>query len=257
VELAVEPGIYQIRVGAARAALLAKAEVGDGARVVIEPRQFGPVAVEATRQRGDAEAPPLGVNRRNRIGLTLGMWRRTGAGGAPPSTDTTGDSGFAGLEYARYVREDLSIGVAGHRVASSVGGVVVGDAAFAGSADVVAVPVIVRWNAFGRAREQRVAKPFVAASVGPVFGSGSRSFVVTPPGGPVSTFSGKQTETTMGGHVGGGVDFHVARPFAIGIQGGYYWMLDFSQPVGLRSNYSGPQVAVSLGWMFGRGRATN
>jgi hypothetical protein len=112
--------------------------------------------------------------------------------------------------------------------------------------------VIARWNPFSRGREHLPVKPFLAASVGPVFGSGSRSLVIAG-----ATHFGSTRETTMGGHVGGGVDLHLARPFAIGLHGGYYWMLDFSQPVGLRSNYSGPQFAVSLGWMFGRGRAPN
>jgi hypothetical protein len=53
--------------------------------------------------------------------------------------------------------------------------------------------------------------------------------------------------------VGGGVDVHVGRSFAIGVNGGYNWMLDFAKPVGVRDNYSGPEVGVSVGWLFGRG----
>ena len=257
VELAVEPGTYKIRLEAARAALLADARVGDGARVLIEARQFLPVSVEAARRRGDAEAPRFSVNGRNRISLMLGRWHSIGTGGGLPWTVNSGGTGFAGLEYARYVREDLWIGVATQALTRSSSAGVSDGTFFAGSADVVAVPIMVGWNPYRRAPEQRAAKPFVAASVGPVFGSGSRSFVVNPPGVEPRTFSGTQRETTMGGHVGGGVDLHVARPFAIGFQGGYYWMLDFPQQVGPRSNYSGPHLAVSLRWLFGQGRAMN
>jgi hypothetical protein len=252
VELAVEPGTYLIRVEAARVALLAKAEVADGARLLVDARQFGPIAVEAARRRGDAEAPRLSVNDRNRMSLLFGMWRSTGSGGFPPGVEARTDAGFGGLEYTRYIRENLSVGLAVQGLANGYSEVPLEDAHVGGSSEVVAVPVIARWNPFSRGREHLPVKPFLAASVGPVFGSGSRSLVIAG-----ATHFGSTRETTMGGHVGGGVDLHLARPFAIGLHGGYYWMLDFSQPVGLRSNYSGPQFAVSLGWMFGRGRAPN
>src|SRR4029077_21006711 len=54
VELAIEPGAYDVRLERAKGSLAAKAEVTDGARVVLEPRQFGVAAVaEVTRRRGD------------------------------------------------------------------------------------------------------------------------------------------------------------------------------------------------------------
>lgn len=30
----------------------------------------------------------------------------------------------------------------------------------------------------------------------------------------------------------------------------------FTQPVGTRDNYSGPELGISFGWLFGHGRAT-
>jgi hypothetical protein len=65
---------------------------------------------------------------------------------------------------------------------------------------------------------------------------------------------GARTEATIGGHVGGGVDFHLARWFSVGVNAGYNWMADFSEPVGTRDNYSGPELGVSFGWLFGHGR---
>jgi hypothetical protein len=67
-------------------------------------------------------------------------------------------------------------------------------------------------------------------------------------------FSGTNAQATTGGHFGAGVDFHVARSFAIGVNGGYNWMLDFSRPVGARDNYSGLEFGLSIGRLFGRGR---
>jgi hypothetical protein len=59
--------------------------------------------------------------------------------------------------------------------------------------------------------------------------------------------------TTVGGRLGAGLDAHVARSWSIGVEGGYTWMPDFSQPVGIRDNYSGFDVGVSIGWLFGKG----
>jgi hypothetical protein len=60
---------------------------------------------------------------------------------------------------------------------------------------------------------------------------------------------------TAGGHAGAGIDVHVTRWLSIGVNGGYNWMNDFAQPVGTRDNYSGPELGISFGWLFGRGRA--
>ena len=66
--------------------------------------------------------------------------------------------------------------------------------------------------------------------------------------------SGSHTQATTGGHLGGGIDFHASRSFSIGVNGGYNWMVDFSQPVGVRDNYSGPEIGFTLGFLFGQGR---
>ena len=60
---------------------------------------------------------------------------------------------------------------------------------------------------------------------------------------------------TFGGLVGGGVDFHVSRGFSLGVSGGYRWMADFSRPIGARDNYSGFELALNIGWLFGAGSA--
>ena len=73
VELAVEPGTYEVRVEREKGSVTARAEVVDGARVAIDPRQFGPVAMEPTRRRGDSTR--YAVAGRNRIEMRLGSWR--------------------------------------------------------------------------------------------------------------------------------------------------------------------------------------
>jgi hypothetical protein len=57
VELGVEPGKYEVRVEREAAVLLAKPDVGEGTRVVLEPGQFSPTTPEIARRRG-AFGPP-------------------------------------------------------------------------------------------------------------------------------------------------------------------------------------------------------
>jgi RNA polymerase sigma-70 factor (ECF subfamily) len=40
----------------------------------------------------------------------------------------------------------------------------------------------------------------------------------------------------------------------LGLSGGYNWMTDFPNPVGVRSNYSGAESGISFGFLWGQGR---
>ena len=91
-------------------------------------------------------------------------------------------------------------------------------------------------------------KPYVDLSIGPVFGEFSGASV-----GVGGTHAGEVVEVSVGGLVGGGVDFHVSRGFSLGVSGGYRWMGDFSRPIGARDNYSGFELTLNIGWLFGEG----
>jgi hypothetical protein len=119
---------------------------------------------------------------------------------------------------------------------------------FSENFSIASFPIGVQWNPLARDPSSSI-KPFLATTVGPVIGSSSRLTPAAP--GPVVS---KTLETTVGGHVGGGIDFHLGRPFAIGIIGGYNWMVPFSKPVGMSDNHSGGEFAVSIGFLFGKGR---
>jgi hypothetical protein len=51
------------------------------------------------------------------------------------------------------------------------------------------------------------------------------------------------------------VDFHLSRGFSLGVQAGYQWTDRFSTPVGGRTDYSGFELALNIGWLFGAGSA--
>src|SRR5262249_24652352 len=133
VELAVEPGTYEIRVERGKTSLSAKTDVADGARVVLEPRQFGPAAVaEATRRRGDEPAPPprppLAAAGPTRLEIRVGMWQVANGVSASSGASIVSvavDNLFGGIGYTRYLREDLaatfSIDGVGVEAVSTVG----------------------------------------------------------------------------------------------------------------------------------------
>jgi caspase domain-containing protein len=246
VELGLEPGVYEIRVERDKGSFSAKAQVPDGGRFVLEARQFGPAAIEATRRRG---GPTPGfryaVAGRNRIDLRVGMWR---TGGDDIATSGASSDILGGLQYTRYISERLAMTFAIDGVAVEAGSMVTMQGAFSGSVAVAAMPIGVRWDPLPADRRASPFKPYLAVGVGPVFGSSSGSFA-----GHGAAFSGSQTLTTVGGHVGGGVDTYPGRSFSIGVNAGYNWMANFSRAVGARDNYSGVEVAVNFGVLFGRG----
>jgi hypothetical protein len=250
VELGVEPGTYEVRAEIRKASMVAKASVSDGSTLVLEARQFGPAAVELTRRRDGGHAPPFAVAGRNRIELRLGTWRVADHESTVAARVYTRDvytrDLVAGAQYTRYVDErfavTLGIEAAGAESGASVGP----DGVFAGTSDLLAFRVGARWNPWGRHRYTEAMKPYFAASVGPVLGASAGSYV-----GNGGLFAGTRTDAAAGGHVGAGVDFHVARWLSIGVSGGYNWMLDFAEPIGRQNNYSGPQLSVNIGWLFG------
>jgi hypothetical protein len=249
VELGVEPGTYEVRAEIRKSSMVAKANVSDGSTFVLEPRQFGPAAVEATRRRDGATASPHAVAGRNRIELRFGTWRvpdeSTLAAGVYTRDVYTRDV-VAGAQYTRYVDERFAV-TFGIEAAGAESGASVGpDGVFAGTSDLLAFRIGARWNPWGRHRPGEAMKPFFAASLGPVLGASSGSYV-----GNGGLFAGTRADSAAGGHVGAGVDFHMARWLSVGVSGGYNWMLDFAEPVGRRDNYSGPQLGANIGWLFG------
>jgi hypothetical protein len=253
VELGVEPGAYEIRVERDKASLVAKTNIDDGARVVLEPRQFGPATREATRTRGGFDAPPaFAVAGRNRVALRMGMWQWHEDGAATSTTVASGTSSHVrvGLQYARFVSEKLAFTLAADALDAESGASVGPNGVFSGDAAVLTLAVGIRSNPFKGDHRLHAVKPFVAADIGPVIGLSDGAFV-----GGGDVFSGSRSDVTIGGHAGGGVDFHIARWLTIGIDGGYNWMAPFSVAIGTRRNYSGFVAGVGFGWMFGRGDA--
>lgn len=244
IELGLEPGSYEIRLDREKASMLAKTRIDDGARVRLEPKQFGAVALESTRRRGFEPHPGHIVAGRSRIDLVAGMWRT----GAHAVTGVGGDA-FGGIQFTHFFNDRLGISFAVAGGAGEVGVSTSPIGVFSGTSGIVALPVSVRWNPVRRRLGGGAIKPYVFAGAGPVFGGSTGSFVPRASG---AALSGVHDDVTAGGPIGGGVDFHVARWFSLGVSGAYNWMAPFSEPVGSRKSYAGPQVGLTFGFLFGR-----
>ena len=252
VELAIEPGSYDVRMERDKGALTARVEVGREARVVMDPRQFGIAAPpELTRRRGPDgdvgnEGPRFAVAGRHRIDIRTGMWRK-GDNAVTTTTGVVGLDAVGGFGYTHFIREDLALAVSLDSFGVDFGTSVGANGAAAGNVGGFSLNAGIRWNPFKGDHRTQAFKPFVAVGLGPVVGMSSGEFV----GRTIS--SGKAARPTLGAFVGGGFDVFVHRSVAIGVTAGYNVMQNFSEPVGLRDNFNGPQVGISLGWLFGKG----
>ena len=247
VALAIEPGTYEVRVERDKESLTTRVEVAEGTSATVDQQQFGPAATEPSRRRGDESRPRFAVTGRNRLELVGGTWR-TGDNGATIRAGSSALDVFGGLQYTRYVRENLAVTFGMEAIGVESGSSVGDNGIAAGTVGGFAMPLGVRWNPFKGDFRTRALKPFVAIAAGPVFAASSGSFV-----GHDTISAGSETRATFGGHFGGGFDVHVARSFSLGLTVGYNAMMDFSEPVGLRDNYNGVQVGIGFGWLFGKG----
>jgi Caspase domain len=250
VELGLEPGRYEVRVERGETTLVAKPEVATGAPVVLEPDRFQPTRPEAARARGRRETPRFAVAGRNRIELRLGIWRSGTSASRSTGVVTGTDASdlFTGLGYARYINEKLALTVdidarrLGAGTTASPGGV------SAGSRTASTLLFGIRWNPSQGDVSRRAVRPYLATSLGPMIGWRSGSTI-----GADGVSTGRRTIATVAGHVGGGLDLHLSRSWSVGLFAGFNWMTDFADPIASTDNFSGLQVGLNVGWLFGRG----
>jgi hypothetical protein len=229
VEIGLEPGPYEVRVERGREAFLAKTRLSDGARVVLDETGFGATTLERTRSRGGDELPPLAVAGRNRLAMTTGVW---GSHGGTVTVAGFRLDVFGGLQYTRYLREDLAltVGMTAFGAESQVD--IIGGLAF---------PVGLRWNPRRGDQARQVVKPFVSAGLVPVTSADSE-------------YHRPGRRATLGASLGGGVDVHVSPSFALGLNVGYNAIPDLGDPSGLHDNFGGLEVSLSVGLLFGSAR---
>ncbi len=154
----------------------------------------------------------------------------------------------ASISYRYWARQDWNLGVSINLIDAGATSDVEAGEVVSESAAVTAVLVGLSYYPPPLALTRDV-RPYGSIAVGPFFGSATNSRVETG-AAAVETFS----ESAPGARVGVGVDFFLGSRFRAGVAGGYDFVADFDQQIGSHRNYSGPEVTVSFGVLFGRGR---
>jgi hypothetical protein len=93
-----------------------------------------------------------------------------------------------------------------------------------------------------------VLRPYASVSAGPYFGSSST--VRTG----ATTIVEDRSEAALGSRLAVGVDLRLSRLFRLGFAGGYHLVADFPDRIGSLKNCSSPEISMSLGIVFGKGK---
>ncbi len=157
-----------------------------------------------------------------------------------------GNSGFlGGIGYGRWMQEDLAVDFS--VAALSVGGDVDVSILNVSTSTVVVTQIRLGLRKyFPKGSLESSVRPYVAVGAGPVFAHVTQTKV----SGAVA--SSARTETAFGGHLGAGVDIITSRKIMLGASGGYNFQTDFSEELGGRDNYGGPEFALSFSILFGK-----
>lgn len=228
VEIALEPGTYDVRLERDRTAYTARTLVVDGGRVALQMAQFAVTTPEPTRRRG-SDLAIYTLSGKHRFTMQSGLW------GSKGQVIRLGGLGFditGGGQYAYHVREHLAltVGMTGYGAEQQVD--IIGG---------VAVPIGFQWNPFGADAAARRWKPFVAAAVVPVSSADSEGI-------------GSRRRYSVGAHVGLGADVMVTPAFALGASAGFNAVPDFTRPKGRSDTFHGIELGLRLGWTLGHGR---
>jgi hypothetical protein len=213
VELGLESGAYEIRTEINRRARVARADVADGARVMLGSKQFGQATLESTRRRGDqpADDAAYSLAGRTRFEMVAGGW------GSHGSIGSTGLDIVSGGHYVKHVRE---------RLAFSFGLQIFGAESVQGMFGGFAAPVSVRWYPLpGTPSAQRV-KPFLTLGALPVTSIESQDY-------------------TLGATLGAGVDVHLSPAFTVGFKAGLNALPAYER----HDDYKGREFTISVGWL--------
>jgi hypothetical protein len=170
VEIGLEPGEYEVRVEKPATAMLARATIGEGQRFELAPDQFTPTTPEPTRRRGGP--PSFAVAGRNRVELRLGTWLGASTADPTPSiaVGTQGMDVRAGLQYTRFLREDLAATLSFNVLSTEADLVTINGLSSSGTrmqrSQIVSMPLGVRWDPQPGDLRMKPVKLYLAAGLG-------------------------------------------------------------------------------------------
>jgi Caspase domain len=228
VEIALEPGAYDVRVERDTTAQSGRATVGDGTRAMFRAAQLSPAPAEPTRRRG-GDVASFALVGTHRFVMQSGLW---GTNGDIVRLAGTGLDITGGAQYGYYVREDLAL-----TAAMTIYGA-------AGQVDIIggtALPLGVQWNPRGAGGASSRLKPFLAAGIVPITAADSKDI-------------GSRRRYSVGANIGAGLDVHLAPGFALGASAGFNAMPAFTRPKGRNDTFHGLELAVRMSWILGSTR---
>jgi uncharacterized caspase-like protein len=256
VTLGLEAGTYHVHVDSSPELLVARVELGLDEILVLRPDHFEPTDRLPTTVRGDAGVwPPrpgfMGpLVGRHRIELTIG-WHSAGLEDSDGQTGTVSASTstanlLLGLGYSRWIREDLSVGLAVQFRQGEVE-MDLGTPLSTQTQQLVSFSVDAR-KYLPRSALRKPYRPFILVGLGSLVGGKSTTETGINGVHVVNTTLG-----AFGAELGGGVDFMLGRRFMLGTKLSYNLLTDFPEPLAGKTNYSGASFGVSMSWLFGRG----
>lgn len=207
-----------------------------------------PYTALAQTEEGSASRPLRG---KHAIEVNMGFLsemsvaNEVSVGGVATTSEADGFIGSLGYSYwfADEWAVNLSIGVAGADASTSVSGAGVS----VESATVVPMLFGVKYEPLALAVGDAL-RPYLSASLGPYFGFASD--VRTEPTMGTESYA----ETALGSRAAAGMDLYLSRRFTLGLNVGYRLVSDFGRRIGSETNYSSPEVSLSLGLLIGRGK---
>jgi hypothetical protein len=256
VVLGLEAGRYRVHLQSDPELFLARVELGLEELLVLTPGHFEPAGRSSTVARGDTGVwPPrpgfMGpLAGRSRIRVIVGA-NETGLDGGsvdPGYVSASSDFNdlFLGLGYSRWIREDLSFGidllVTGGDYQGNVGTEITGH-----STTLVSIRISGR-KYLPVSLLRTPVRPFISLGGGALVGVEEQSVVS---GAHVNAST--STMGAFGGELGLGVDVLLAHRFMLGAKGAYFAVTDFPEPLAGKDNYSGFELSVSFGFLWGRG----
>jgi hypothetical protein len=163
-------------------------------------------------------------------------------------TNSVEEREFLGsIAYTYWLENNLgfnfSLGVLGIDVTNSVKGSEVSTE----TGTVLPMLFGVKYQPF-RLTTSDVLRPYVLASVGPLFGSATMNRV------GVKIESESYLEAALSSRLGVGMDLLLSKWFTLGVGAGYYLVTDFERPIGSEKNYSSPEFSLSFGIILGNGK---
>lgn len=185
---------------------------------------------------------------RSTVELSLGLWLQTSAGAtvSPSGLVTTAQANglVASLGFQHWLTEQFAAGFWGGVINGTVLSSVAPGEVLQTAAGVVTL--------FGSARYDVLEidlgsglRPFVAAGPGLLVGFEAANSLLSQE---------SHTETAASVRGGAGVDGFFGDRFKLGVYAGYMWADDFPRPVGARTNFSTPEVVVTVGVILGNTR---